>query len=116
MKLRLAFLVPVLLAIQIPYSWAEDSVKLFRIVTAKDEIVIGLTADDVTKLGSGPVLDNLAKSLASQGQMTVWRYAVRKDASGTLQQAPYQRVAVFKTDTLRIEPYATPLPIIAPEK
>ena len=48
--------------------------------------------------------------------MTVWQYAVRKDASGALQQAPLRRIAIFRNDTLRIEPFASPLPVVAPEK
>ena len=67
-------------------------------------------------MGSGPELDNFAKQLVAEGQMTVWQYAVRKDQSGNLQQAPLRRIAVFKTDTLRIENYTTPLAIVPPDK
>ena len=49
--------------------------------------------------------------------MTVWQYAVRKGGDGELQQAPLRRIAVFKSDTLRIEPYnPAPLKIVPPEK
>ena len=97
-------------------AMAQERMTLLKIVTSKDEIVVGLTPAEVQALGSGPVLDLVAKQLAAQGQMTVWQYAVRKDAAGNLQQAPLRRVAVFRTDTLRIEPYATPLPVVAAEK
>ena len=95
---------------------AQDAVKLFKVITSKDEVLIGLTGDELRALGTGPELDALAKRLATDGQMTVWQYAVRKDQSGSLQQAPLKRIAVFKSDTLRIEPYATPLAVIAPGK
>ena len=39
--------------------------------------------------------------------MTIWQYAVRHDQSGNLQDAPLKRIAVFKNDTLRIEPYSS---------
>jgi hypothetical protein len=95
---------------------AQEQVKLFKIVTAKDDIVIGLTADDVRTMGGAPELDKLAQWLNSAGQITVWRYAVGRDAGGNLQQTPSQRVAVFKNDTLRIEPFTSPLPVAAPPK
>ena len=97
-------------------TMAEDAIKLFKLITPKDEVVIGLTAAEVRALGSGPELDNFAKRLAAEGQMSVWQYAVRKDQSGNLQQAPLKRIAVFKTDTLRIENYTTPLAVVAPDK
>src|SRR5262245_19449826 len=55
---------------------AQEQVKLFKIITAKDEIVIGLTGDELRKLGPAPDLDNLAQWLASSGHITVWQYAV----------------------------------------
>ena len=46
---------------------------LFKIVTAKDDVVIGVAGTD---------LDALAKRLVADGQITVWQYAVHKAASG----------------------------------
>jgi hypothetical protein len=116
MKLRYAFLVPLFMLGQIAAVAAHDTVKLFKIVSPKDEVVVGLTADELHQFGAGPELDNFMKHLAEAGQMTIWQYAVRKDQSGNLQQAPLKRIAIFKSDMLRIEPYATPLQIVAPEK
>ncbi len=97
-------------------AMAQDQVKLFKIVTPKDEVTIGLTTTELKSFGSAPDLDNLARHLAADGQMTVWQYAVGRDASGNLQQAPLRRIAVFKNDTLRIEPYTSPLPVVPPAK
>jgi hypothetical protein len=116
MRTRLGMFALLLLAAQSASAVAQDTVKLFKVITAKDDVTIGLTGTELQALGAGPELDNLAKHLAADGQMTVWQYAVRKDSSGTLQEAPLKRIAIFKTDTLRIEPYASPIPIIAPEK
>jgi hypothetical protein len=102
--------------VQIAPASAEDQVKLFKIVSPKDDVVIGMTSGELAKLGTGPELDALARHLAQDGQMTVWQYAVRKDSGGNLQQAPLKRIAVFRNDTLRIEPYASPLPVIAPSE
>ena len=78
--------------------------------------MIGLTSEELRAFGSAPDLDNLARHLAADGQITVWQYAVKHDPSGNLQQAPLRRIAIFKNDTLRIEPYSTPLPVVPPAK
>ena len=87
----------------------EAPVKLFKVITAKDEVTIGLTDPGVT-------VENLAQRLVSAGQMTVWQYAVQRASDGTTVQAPLRQVAVFKSDTLRIEPYnPAPLKAIPPK-
>jgi hypothetical protein len=92
----------------------QPAVQLFKVITAKDEVEIGLPADEVSALGG---LDGLAKKIAADGQITVWQYAVHKNASGDLEHAPLKKVAIFKTDTLRIEPFnPAPLKVAAPEK
>lgn len=88
------------------------SVKLFKIVSPRDEIVVGVDAD---QLGGGtPDVQRLAAALADKGQLTLWQYASQKDVTGALVQAPMRQVAVFKSELLRIEPYSTPLPVKAP--
>jgi len=114
MMLRNTVLALVLLLGWAGGATAQEQMRLFKIVSSKDEVVIGLTQAELQKLGAGPELDRLAKHLAAEGQMTVWQYAVRKDAAGNLQQAPLRRIAVFRNDTLRIEPYTTPLAVVAP--
>jgi hypothetical protein len=90
-------------------------VKLFKVITSRDEIVIGVTTKELEALGGGAEVERLAKRLVDAGQMTFWQYATRKNAtSGDLQQAPLRKVAVLKSEALRIEPYATPLAILPP--
>lgn len=91
---------------------AAEGVKLFKIVTARDEIVIGVTDKDMA--GEGSDLARLAAKMKAAGQLEVWRYAVRKAANGDLEQAPSTRVMLIYSDTLRIEPYATPLKVVSP--
>lgn len=95
----------------------SPSVQLFKLITVKDEITIGVTATEAAAFGSGPTLDALATVLNRQGQVTVWQYAVRKGADGALEQAPLRRVAIFKADSLRLEPLnPAPLKVIAPKE
>jgi hypothetical protein len=92
---------------------ADPAVTLFKVITVKDDIVIGLTADELIQLG-GRDAGAVAREIAAKGQMTAWQYHVRKAANGDLQQAPLRRVGLLANASLRIEPYATPLAILAP--
>ena len=89
---------------------AADKVSLFKVITARDEIVIGL-ADDELKAMDGNA-GGVAKALVTKGSLTVWQYAVRKAATGDLEQAPLHKIGLISTESLRIEPYATPLKVV----
>ena len=82
---------------------AQGAPTLFKIISPKDEVIIGTTGLD---------LDALAKRLVADGQLTVWQYAVHKAANGDLEQAPLRRVALLRQETLRIEPYTTPQKVV----
>jgi len=92
---------------------APAPVLLFKVVSPRDDIVVGI---ETAQLGAGtaPPVQRLAAMLAEKGQLTLWQYASHKDASGALVQAPLRQVVVFRNELLRIEPYATPLAIRPP--
>ena len=92
----------------------QKMTSLFKIVSVKDEVVIGLSADELASLG-GSDAGAVAKALAAKGTLTVWQYAVRKAANGDLEQAPRAKIGLIAHDSLRVEPYATPLKVIAHE-
>jgi len=87
---------------------------LFKVVSVKDEVVIGLSADELAGLG-GNDAGAVAKALASKGTLSVWQYAVRKAANGDLEQAPRAKIGLIAHDSLRVEPYATPLKVLPHE-
>jgi hypothetical protein len=93
---------------------AEPEVRLFRVVTARDTITIGLTAGELAALGRGEAVTLLAEMLVRTGQITAWQYATGRVADGSLAWKPTARVAVLRADSLRIEPYVPALPLIAP--
>ncbi len=99
-------------AVVSPMIAAEQPTKLFSIVTAKDEIVVGLTRDDGAMASD---VGEIGKALRQRGSMSFWRYAVRKGKDGELEQAPLAKISVLANDSLRIEPYATPLRVLAAE-
>jgi hypothetical protein len=86
----------------------------FKIVTVKDEIVIGLDAAELAKLG-GSDAGAVARALKSAGTLTAWQYAVKKAANGDLQPAPLRKIGVIANDSLRVEPLATPLAVLPHE-
>jgi hypothetical protein len=90
---------------------AADKVSLFKVITTKDEIVIGLTDDELSQL-EGKNAGGVAKLLAAKGSMSVWQYAVRKAPTGDLEQAPLRQIGLMSNESLRVEPYTSPLKII----
>jgi hypothetical protein len=94
-------------------AWAAE-VRLFKVVTEKDEVVIGLTGEELGGL-AGQDAGAVAAELAAKGEMTVWQYAVRKAENGDLVEAPLQRIGLLANGSLRVEPYSTDLTVVAPE-
>ena len=109
-------LLPLAAAVRPARAQAPAPIQLFKLVSPKDEIIVGVEAAQLGT-GAGPGVQRLAELLAAKGQLTLWQYASQKDAAGAagaLVQAPLRQVAVFKNDLLRIEPYTTPLAVKAP--
>jgi hypothetical protein len=106
-------LLPAAFAVRQVRAQASAPVLLFKVVSPRDDVVVGIEA---AQLGAGatPAVQRLAAMLAEKGQLTLWQYASQKDASGALVQAPLRQIVVFKNELLRIEPYSTPLAIKPP--
>lgn len=93
-------------------AWAQETkIDLFKVVTTKDEIIIGLSADELKALG-GSDASAVAHALAQKGDMAVWQYNVHRGANGEFQQAPTARIGLIASSSLRVEPYTTPYPIV----
>ncbi|MDM0009004.1 hypothetical protein QTI51_29820 [Variovorax sp. J22G73] len=103
-------LLPAALAVRGVRAQAPAPVQLFKVVSPRDEVIVGADAAQLGA-GTGPAVERLAAQLAAKGQLTLWQYASHKDASGALVQAPLRQIVVFRNEALRLEPYATPLPI-----
>jgi len=95
----------------VPGAIADDAVSLFKVVTTRDEVVIGIKGGELAQLDSKDA-GGIAKLLVSKGSVSVWQYAPRKSASGDLEQAPLQKIGLISGGAVRIEPYVTPLKII----
>ena len=106
-----------LLLLMAPHAaWSQNKAltTLFKIITVKDEVVIGLNVDELGHLG-GQDAGAVARALAAQGALTVWQYWVRRGPNGELQQAPTQKIGLLANSSLRVEPYTTPYTVVAHE-
>ncbi len=90
------------------------TVSLFKVVTVKDEVIIGLNAAEIKALGAADKAPAgaIAAALAGKKALTVWQYAVRKADSGDLQVAPLHQIGLLPHDSLRVEPYSSPLTVL----
>ncbi len=83
---------------------------LFKVVSPRDEVVIGVPAD-----GAGtPPLDALAARLFEAGHVVVWQYAAQRSADGVIRQAPLRRIALAAGGVLRIEPFVSDQEVVQP--
>jgi hypothetical protein len=97
------------------HAFAQDAdVSLFKVVTVKDDIIVGVTREELAKLGTGVPLDVLATELQRRGQLSVWQYGSTRGAQGELVMAPLQRVVILHAGTARIEPYRASLKVVPP--
>jgi hypothetical protein len=82
---------------------------LFKIVTVKDDIVVGLNDAELGELGGDA--GGIAKAIASKGSLSLWQYAVtQKD--GERMVAPLQKVGILANASLRVEPYKQPFKVL----
>ena len=96
--------------------FAQDGagIFLFKVITVKDEIVIELSTAELDQLG-GRDAGTIARALVAKGTLSVWQYAVRKAPNGDLEQAPLRKIGIIAHDSLRIEPYSSPLKVLPHE-
>ena len=101
-----------LFTLSIQGAWAQETkINLFKIITVKDEIVVGLSTEELQALG-GIDASAVAHALAQKGDLTVWQYNVHRGPNGELQQAPTAKIGLLANASLRVEPYTTPYQVV----
>jgi hypothetical protein len=96
------------------WGQAQMPVSLFKVITVKDEVLIGLNAQEIQSLGGQEkaAAGTVASALADRKELTVWQYAVRHGANGELQIAPLHQIGLLAHVSLRVEPYSSPLAVL----
>ena len=95
------------------FAAPDPEIALFKVVTVKDEIVIGVTGEQFSRIGSRDAAA-VARALKEHGTLDVWRYTVAKGATGDLLNVPLARVGLLPDGLVRIEPFTTPLVVVPP--
>lgn len=85
---------------------------LFKIVTVKDEIVVGLNDAELKEFTDA---GGIAKAIAAKGSLTLWQYAVSKTKDGESVVAPRAKVGLLAASSLRVEPYTQPFKVLPHE-
>jgi hypothetical protein len=93
---------------------AADAVTLFKVVSARDEIFVGVPAAELAAMGQGAPAEAIARKVAADGQLSLWQYSVQRGANGSLVMAPVARVGIFAAGIMRIEPFTPAHPVVAP--
>lgn len=92
-------------------AFAPGKVTLFKVVTPRNEIVIGLTRNDLARI-RGKTPDAVEKALTSNGRLNVWQYDVRRNGGGELEQTPVRRIDVAADPALHVQAFATQLKVL----
>jgi hypothetical protein len=85
---------------------------LFKIITVKDEITVGLNDAELKDLGGDA--GGIAKAIAAKGSLTLWQYAVTQQGSDRV-VAPRAKVGILAAQSLRVEPYKQPFKVLPHE-
>ncbi len=84
---------------------------LFKIVTVKDDVTVGLNDAELQEYGDA---GGIAKAIAAKGSLTLWQYAVTKQGSESM-VAPRAKIGVLAASSLRVEPYKQPFKVLPHE-
>lgn len=85
---------------------------LFKIVTVKDDIIVGLNDAELKEFGGDA--GGIAKAIAAKGSVTLWQYSVaQKDGERVV--APRLKTGVLANSSLRVERYTQPFKVLPHE-
>ena len=98
------------MVVQEPF-FDTGKVALFRVVTPRDTIVIGLSRDQLENMHARDAAE-VAKAIGSAGAIKVWQYGIRRNAAGELEQAPVKQIGLMSAAAVRVEAYDTSLKIV----
>jgi hypothetical protein len=94
-------------------SEAALAESLFKIVTVKDEVIVGLSDAELAELGGDA--GGIAKAIAAKGSLTLWQYGQKHAANGEREMAPVAKIGLLANSSLRVEPYKQPFKVLPHE-
>lgn len=106
------FVAGIVLAGAVMTALPASAETLFKIVTVKDEVIVGLNDAELKDLGGDA--GGIAKAIAAKGSLTLWQYAVtQKDGERFV--APRAKIGLLANASLRVEPYSQPFKVLPHE-
>jgi hypothetical protein len=93
-------------------SGVAQAETLFKIITVKDEITVGLNDAELKEHGGDA--GGIAKAIAAKGSLTLWQYAVTQKG-GERAVAPRAKIGILAAQSLRVEPYKQPFKVLPHE-
>lgn len=112
-RLAVGITVAVMLASGAAAHAEESDMLLFKVVSVKDEVIIGLTEGQLTEAG-GLNAGVVGKLLSDNGELAAWQYVVSRNDAGEPVEAPTNMISILAHGTLRVEPYQSALPVTLP--
>lgn len=91
-----------------------SSLRLFRVMTMRGDLLLGLTAAELAELGPGPDTQRLVRLIAADGVLAGWQYRRMQGPDGRTCLGAFGRVAVAGQDALTVQPYLADLPVLPP--
>lgn len=93
---------------------ATGQIRLFRLVTMRTDMLVGLTPAELAALGSGPEVERIATRLQKGEELLAWRYEEARGPDGAARLSPRERIAIPGRNALLIEAFAPAMPVIPP--
>ena len=91
---------------------ATDKVVLFKVTTPQNEIIIGLTREELDRL-PGKDAEAVTRALQDKGTLTVWQYGARRRDNGEFEQAPMKKIGLNSSAGVHVEHYQTKGRVVA---
>ena len=89
-------------------------VSLFRVVTIRSDLILGLTTAEIAALGRGSEIERLARRFAEASELTAWKYMESRGPDGASLLTTRGRVSVSGRDALLIEGFVAGMPVLPP--
>lgn len=91
-----------------------QEMRLFRLVTIRTDMLIGVSCTELSTLGAGSEAERLARRIAEEGALSAWHYVESRGHDGDARLTARQKITVRIEEALLIEPFTPTIPVVPP--